>query len=88
MVTELDYSAGLGADGQAHCDDATMVENGGSELVAELGWNAVLHAHAFNLKVLGQQFHCNAHIVSIVHVPVVVDVGSHYPHRIKSDAAS
>ena len=39
MVTELDYSAGLGADGQAHCDDATMVENGGSELVAELGWN-------------------------------------------------
>lgn len=74
---ELDDGAGLAVDGKG--DDVAAVDGveGGGELIAQLGGDAVLDAHVADLKALGQQLHGDAHVVGVVHVTVVVDVGPH-----------
>ena len=77
VLEELHDGAGVVVDGEG--DDVAAVDGveGGGEQVALLGGNAVFDAHVADLKTLGQQFHRDAHVVGVVHVAVVVDVGAH-----------
>ena len=77
---ELDDGAGLVVDVEG--DDVAAIDGveGGGEQVTLFGGDAVLDAHVVDFKALGQQFHGDAHVVGVVHVAVVVDVGTHDLH--------
>ena len=50
----------------------------GSKQVAQFGGDAELAAQSPDAEPLGQQLHCYAYVVGIVHMTVIVDVGPHH----------
>lgn len=87
MGEELDDGAGLAVDVEGDDEAAGGGVEGGGEQVALLGGDAVFDAHVLDLKTFGEQFHGDAHIVGVVHVAVVVDVGTHDADGLKHRAA-
>ena len=51
--------------------------------VAQFGGDTVFNPQASDLEAFWQQFHRHTHIVGVVHVTVVVDVGTQHTYRLK-----